>query len=87
MCHVTCMCLLHGFVCVGMSACGMHVFVCIGLVCADMCVSDMHMSMCMSLYMVICVHEALMCPRTLVYISVKLYCIAQLCSGHNRCCG
>lgn len=30
-CHVTCMCLLHGFVCVGVSACGMHVFVCMGL--------------------------------------------------------
>lgn len=76
------------WVCVCWCVCMWHACVCVhGLVCADMCVSDMHMSMCMSLYMVICVHEALMCPCALVYISVKLYCIAQLCSGHNWCCG
>lgn len=76
------------WVCVCWCVCMWHACVCVhGLVCADMCVSDMHMSMCMSLYMVICVHEALMCPCALVYISVKLYCIAQLCSRHNQCWG
>ena len=72
------------WVCVCWCVCMWHACVCVhGLVCADMCVSGMHMSMCMSLYIVICVHEALMCPCALVYISVKLYCIAQLCSRHN----